>query len=188
MPVAGSQGRRSLADVLRQAANQAQPDAAIVNMVNNVLNNPLLRDLDIPAYPVSARAREEIRPANDTVTSMTLEELSNRVNRWTGIFGAPPQRQFTTENAAVVTRFLEQFRALEPRIITSIEEGRFTLDQVYNTPPFRQTLVEHLIALAFQVFVFFPFYPGLDMHACQILNNLTDDLYQNGMWRFEKQS
>ena len=91
MPVAGSQGRRSLADVLRQAANQAQPDAAIVNMVNNVLNNPLLRDLDIPAYPVSARARDEIRPANDTVTSMTLEELSNRVNRWTAIFGVPAQ-------------------------------------------------------------------------------------------------
>ena len=188
VPPAGSQGGRSLVDVLLQAANQAQPDAAIVNMVNNVLDNPLLRGLDIPAYPVSARGRSEVRPANDTVARVALEDISNGVHRWTALFGVPAQRQFTIENTAVVTRFLEQFRALEPRIITSIEEGRFTLDQLYNTPPFRQTLVEHMIALAFHIFVCFPFYPGLDTHACQVLNNLTDDLYQNGMSSFEKQT
>jgi hypothetical protein len=148
-------------------------------MVNAALNNPLLAGFEIPAYPVISRGRPD-DPPNDAATQTALTDLSVRVNHWAAVFGLPGQRQFTPENTATVTAFLERFRALEPGIISAIRERRYTAEQIYVTPPFRQTLVEHMIALAFHIFVCFPFYPGLDTNACQILNSLTDDLYRNG--------
>jgi hypothetical protein len=160
-------------------------DPGIQTFVNSTLQSSLLRGLTVPFYP----APPDIAPINqqsqgDEFYQSTLTDLGTRLHQWTQIFDGEAMKPLTLESANFIVGCLDVFSPIDPGLVALFSTGRLTIEGLYHTPSFRRLIAEHILALNLHLFVFVPFYPGIESNVDKLLAGITDQLFRNRMSPF----
>jgi len=162
---------------------QVVPDALLQARVNQQLQQPPLLGLNLPFYPAppgNVAASAMFQGQGDNLHNTRLADISQQIYEWTQIFEGPAIKQLTTEHQNIIRGCLTIFHPIEPGLITAINSDRLSIEGLYFTPSHRRLLAQHLIALNIQVFIYYPFYPGVDRNVGNALVGITDQLYSDG--------
>ena len=161
---------------------QVMPDHLLQARVNQQLQQPPLLGLNLPFYPAppgNVAASAMFQGQGDNLHHTRLADISQRIYEWTQIFEGPAVKQLTTEHQNIILGCLTIFHPIEPGLINAISSDRLSIEGLYFTPSHRRLLAQHIIALNIQVFVYYPFYPGVDRNVGNALVGITDQLYSD---------
>ena len=172
-------GPQSQARFINPLAQQA-PDPEIQQLVSQRLQNFLAQGFNIPLYPAPTDiASNAIPPGEDIVYRSALADVANRLHNWTRRFDGNPTKQLTQTDANQIKGCLDIFSLLDSALVTAIDSNRIRIADLFYSSSRRCSVVSYITALAIHVFVFFPFYPGVEMNLGQALHGLTEDLFRN---------
>ena len=161
-------------------SNQVFLDPGVQVMVNQQLQSTVLQGLTIPSYPASSDITTALQqPLGDHIYQQMLTELANALHQWSQSFDGMAIKQLTTQHQNIIRGCLEIFSPMEPGIVTALNTDQLSIEGLYYTPSHRRILVEHIIALNIHIFIFSPFFPGVDVPVGKLLAGITDQLYTN---------
>jgi hypothetical protein len=163
-------------------AAQAAPDPVLQGRVNQQLQQPPLFGLNLPFYPAppgNVAASAMFQGQGDNLRNTHLADISQRIYEWTQIFEGPAIKQLTLEHQNIIRGCLTIFTPIEPGLINALNNDQISIEGLYFTPSHRRLLAQHIIALNIQVFIYYPFYPGVDRNVGNALVGITDQLYSD---------
>ena len=160
--------------------NQVFLDQGIQTMVNQQLQSNILQGLNIPFYPAPPDIAAGFQQSYDhNIYQALLVELANAIHQWSQCFDGGNTKTLTPQHETIIKGCLDIFSPMEPGIVTALNLGQLSIEGLYYSPSHRRILVEHIIALNMHIFIFCPFFPGLDIPVGKLLAGITDRLYTN---------
>ena len=164
----------------RQFPRTAHADPLVQVRVNQQLRQPPLAGLNLPFYPVPLDIGAAIQQGEeDNFHNTRLTDLSQRFYEWTQLFEGLAVKQLTMEHQNLIHGCLTIFSPLEPGLINALNNDGLSIEGMYLIPSHRRLLAQHIIALNIQVFIYYPFYPGVDRNVGNALVSITDQLYSD---------
>lgn len=165
---------------MAQIPRTARPDPAVQLRVNLQLGTPPLSRLNLPFYPAPPDiAAMNQQGEGDNLHNTRLTLLSQRLYEWTHLFEGPTIKQLSANDQNLIRGCLTIFSPLEPGLINALNRDLLSIEGLYFTPSHRRLLAQHIIALNIQVFIYYPFYPGIDRDVGNALVSITDLLYSD---------
>ena len=185
-------GSRASLSGSQQPGNYAQPQVPRSNqmllnpgtqtMVNRQLQSPLLQGLSIPLYPAPPDISTGLQQSyDDNIYLAMLTEITNSLHQWSQIFDGIPVKTFTPQHESIIRGCLDIFSPMEPGIVTALNMDQLSIEGMYYSPTHRRILAEHILALNIHIFIFSPFFPGVEVPVGKLLAGITDHLYTNRM-------
>ena len=161
-------------------SNQALLDPRVQAMVNQQLQSNILQSWTIPLYPappdITAGHQQSY---GDDVYQAMLVELSHYIHQWSQIFDGGAIKTLTPQHENIIKGCLDIFSPMEPGIVGALSTNQLSIEGLYYSPSLRRILAEHIIALNMHIFIFSPFFPGVDIAVGKLLVGITDQLYTN---------
>ena len=163
------------------ASHSVQPNPEVRADILQRLQNPILQAYRIPTYPAPPQlATQLMPPVGDQVYYNRITNISQRIYQWvTQHFMGDPQKELTLENNMTIRQCLETFSPIENGLTTALHAQSLSIDGLFWVPTHRRMLTEHIIALHIIIFLFYPFYVGLDPEVGKVLVDITDHLYRD---------
>jgi hypothetical protein len=160
--------------------NQVFLDQGIQTMVNQQLQSNIFQGLNIPFYPAPPDIASGFQQAYEPhIYQAFLVELANAIHQWSQYFDGANTKTLTPQHENIIKGCLDIFSPMEPGIVTALNVDQLSVEGLYYSPSHRRILAEHIIALNMHIFMFSPFFPGVEIPVGKLLASITDRLYTN---------
>lgn len=80
----------------------------------------------------------------------------------------------------IIKGCLDFFEFVEPGLPAALNMDQLSIEGLYSMSSHRRLLAVHIIALTIHVYIFLPFFTGLDPNVGSVLVEITNALFTEG--------